>query len=51
MVQKLSKNWAILILILGIVLLLKDLGYANWWAIAPWTLVFLLIGLIKVLGK
>lgn len=51
MVHKLSKNWAILILILGIIMLLQDLAVISWWTIAPWTLVFLLIGLVKVFDK
>lgn len=32
------------ILVLGILLLLKDLGVWGFWGINPWTLAFLLVG-------
>lgn len=48
--KELGKGWAAIILILGILLLLNDFAVFNF-AIQPWTLVFLLIGLIKIFGK
>lgn len=43
---EISKGWALIILVLGILLLLGDLAVINF-PIGPWTLVFLLIGLVK----
>lgn len=45
--EKLGKTWAVIILILGILLLLNDLN-AFVFKVQPWTLVFLLVGLIKL---
>ncbi|MFC1753440.1 hypothetical protein ACFL96_08610 [Thermoproteota archaeon] len=45
-----KKLHAAIILILGILLLIRDLGYWDIWNIQPWTLAFLLVG-IAVLHK
>lgn len=42
-----SKGWAAIILILGILMLLSDFKVINF-PISPWTLIFLIIGLIKL---
>jgi len=41
--------WGLLILILGVILLLRDLNVWAFWDIQPWTLVFLTIGLAMVM--
>lgn len=40
-----GKYWGLLVLVLGIALLLQDLGKWAFWNISPWTLVFLLAGI------
>ncbi|MBU0536201.1 MAG: hypothetical protein KJ922_01295 [Nanoarchaeota archaeon] len=37
--------WGVLVLILGVLLLLRDIGIWTFWGIQPWTLIFLLFGL------
>ncbi len=44
-----SKNWAIIILILGILFLLQDLSVISFWTFGPWTIVFLVLGLMGTL--
>ena len=39
-----KKWWGLLVLVLGILLLLRDLGVWAFWNIDAWTLVFLVIG-------
>ncbi len=33
------------VLVAGIIFLLQDLGYASWWALNWWTVLFLLVGI------
>ena len=42
--------WWWLVLIVGVLFLLRDLGFWSFWNIQPWTAVFVLLGLAK-LGK
>lgn len=49
--KELGKTWAFIVLILGILLLLKDLNVWPGFTIQPWTLVFLVFGLIHSFKK
>ena len=37
--------WHVLVLVIGVCLLLRDLGQWEPWGLQPWTFVFLLLGL------
>jgi len=43
-----SKCWGWLLLIVGVLLLLRDLGHWDFWNVQGWTLAFLALGLIKL---
>ena len=43
-----GKTLAWVVLIVGVLLLLQDLGYLVLWGISPWTVVFVLVGLKMV---
>jgi len=43
-----SKCWGWLILIVGVLLLLRDLGQWDFWGVNWWTLAFLAVGLKKL---
>ncbi|MAE13049.1 hypothetical protein CMO92_00650 [Candidatus Woesearchaeota archaeon] len=40
-----SAQWGTIILILGVLYLLQDLTYIDWWRLSWFTVVFLLLGL------
>jgi membrane-bound ClpP family serine protease len=46
-----SKSWGIIVLILGILFLLQDLNVITFWTVGPWTIVFLVVGLMVVLKE
>ena len=43
-----SKCWGWLLLVIGVLLLLRDFGYWNFWNLQGWTLLFLAVGLWKL---
>jgi len=45
-VRVMKKLLGLVVLVLGVLLLLRDLNVWDFWAIQPWTLAFLLAGLV-----
>ena len=48
MCPKCTKISGVLILVLGVVFLVVDLGYWDFWNIQWWTALFLLMGVVKL---
>jgi len=46
-----NSTWAIVILIIGILYLLQDLGTITFWTFSWWTVVFILCGLMHLFKK